>query len=116
MHFVSQVLMVGMSWGAGIKTKEEEERDDPNIIPIHKAYGRLRDKLQAHRPNDFATLKKVEDGLRELNVSLVDIPLIQTGTEVADHAHTLLGLLDAMHKEAKNDTWRSRIGGYVVTR
>jgi hypothetical protein len=109
MHFVSQVLVVSMSWGAGIKTADP----DPDIDAILKAYGRLKSSLQAQRPNDFATLEELEAGLRKLNESLSDIPLIETGTEVADNAHTLLGMLDAMYERGRGNTWRSRINLYA---
>ena len=113
MHFIATVLMVANGYRAGLK---QDGQPDPKIDPpdeIWKPYKKLRDNLEAHRPEALQYMKEIEKNLRLLAAdNELRKTKLTTPSQDSDYADSARELLSAIETYGAENSWRKIIDGY----
>lgn len=118
MHFIPQVVIAGIAWGAGFQQPHAAQQASSvphNTAPeaIQQAYNVLRKHIRDDRKYDEAEkwVKQIEEGLDKLNAALWDpLPPEPQPEEPPADIKAALALLQKLDQETMS--WRENITAY----
>ena len=112
MHFITQVLVIGLSWGAAVKSPAEE--DDEKAKDIIESYEVLKNSFKNHSnyTQCFDKLEVIESNIRELNRILRGYTTHHTTQEIPKNAHALLSKMRYLEPKGQMKMWEDRIAFY----